>query len=253
MMVSRGPSVKLPGWVRRPPELTPQLQLDRTGASADGPDLATLQDPANDVAYKMIGGAYGVLGAEVLGQLVPRVLDEARWGIYIREAGIAWLCRELAAHLDAAALSELPRAMARSVAAHHYVHCAVEIAMTQTHGADAYLDLLAKQSPRHGGLEERLAETRFRSEALSSLDHENRQLVEGPLASLMSRTPEGRDSRSRGNIDVVVEQLNNEYALKMTAADSEFLGPGCEVPCYLVIEPHLPNRLALSIRQALIL
>jgi hypothetical protein len=250
--VSKEPSVKLPGWVRRPPELTPALNLSRTSSGGEGPDLATLQDAANDVAYKMIGGAYGVLGAEVLGQFVPRVLDEERWGIYVREAGIAWLCRELGAFLGAVALGELPYTMARSVAAHHHVHCAVEVAVTRAHGEVAYLDLLAKQSPRHGSLEEGLAELRFRWEALLSLDQENRQRLDGPLASIMLRTPEGRESTSWAELDMVVEQLNDERSVRMTAADSDLFVPGREVPCYLVVEPHLPDRLASSIRRALL-
>jgi hypothetical protein len=200
----------------------------------------------------MIGGAYGVLGAEVLGHFVPRALGEDRWGIYVREAGIAWLSRELGSHVSASALGVLPLRMARSVAAHHYVHKAVEGAVTRAHGKAAYLELLVNQSPRHGGLEERLAEMRFRSEALSSLDHEKRQRIGGPLASLMSRTPEGKDPRAPADIDVAVEQLNNEYAVKMTAADSDFVGPGHTVPCYLVLEPHLPDRLASSIRRVLL-
>jgi hypothetical protein len=249
--VSNEPSLKLPGWVQRPSDLTPLLRFDRTAEDSEGPDLGTLQDPANDVAYKMIGGAYGVLGAEVLGHFVPRGLGEERWGIYVREAGIAWLTRELGPHLRESTLPELPRRMARAVAAHHQVHCVVEAAVTRAHGKAAYLDLLVKQSPRHGALEERLAELRFRSEALTSLDHENRQLIEGPLASLMSRTPEGRDPSSPADIGVVIKQVHDEYVL-MTAPDSVFLERSDEVPCYLVIEPHLPERLASSIRRALL-
>jgi len=48
----------------------------------------------------MIGGAHGILGAEVLGHYVPRALDEQRWGIYVREAGAAWLCSQLAPQID---------------------------------------------------------------------------------------------------------------------------------------------------------
>jgi hypothetical protein len=69
--VTEPPSPKLPGWVRQPPELTPVLDVLADGGSA-GPDVSVLLDPANDVAYTMIGGAYGVLGAEVLGYYVPR-------------------------------------------------------------------------------------------------------------------------------------------------------------------------------------
>jgi hypothetical protein len=232
--------------------LTPPLRFDGAWDNSVGPDLGTLEDPANDVAYKMIGGAYGVLGAEVLGHFMPRALGEERWGIYVREAGIAWLSRELGSHVSSSALGELPLRMAQAVAAHHYVHKAVEGTVTRAHGKAAYLDLLVNQSPRHGGLEERLAELRFQSKALSGLDHEKRQRMRGPLASLMSRTPEGTDPISPADIDVAVEHLNNEYAVKMTAADSDFGGPGHTVPCHLVLEPHLPDRLASSIRRALL-
>ena len=64
--MTKAPSLKLPGWVRRPPELTPELNVLKDGGPA-GPEIGILLDPANDVAYKMIGGAFGVLGAEVLG------------------------------------------------------------------------------------------------------------------------------------------------------------------------------------------
>jgi hypothetical protein len=73
-----------------------------------------------------------------------------------------------------------------------------------------------------------------------------------PLASLMSRTPEGKDPIFPADINVALEHLNNEYAVKMTTANSDFGGPGHTVPCYLVLEPHLPDRLASSIRRALL-
>jgi hypothetical protein len=250
MIVGEGGSLKLPGWVRRPPELTPPLQLGNV-AKAAGPDLATLEEPANDVAYKMIGGAYGVLGAEVLGQFVPRVVDPKRWGVYVREAGVAWLCRELGPHLDAS-IPGLPIRMARCVAAHHYVHCAIEAAVTQAHGEAEYLDLILKQSPRHGDLEEHLAEQRFRLQALSGVDRGVSQGFDGRLADLMARTPEGRETASLADAALLVELVNDKYSLGMTAADSDFNGAGQAVPCFLVIEPHLPEPLASSIRQALL-
>jgi hypothetical protein len=250
--MSEGATVKLPGWVRRAPELTPPLDVRRTGGGPEGPDIATLQDPANDVAYKMIGGAYDVLGAEVLGQFVPRVLDAKRWGIYVREAGVAWLCRELGPHLSAASLGELPLRMARCVAAHHYVHAAVEAAVTQADGKTTYLDLLVKQSPRHDAWEERVAELRFWFEALSRLDDATRRLFEGPLSALMARTPEGRATTSRADISMLVEKLNDALSVAMTATDSDFTDHVHLVPCYLVIEPHLPEPLASSIRRALL-
>ena len=80
---------KLPGWTRRGPELTPRLNLRGTSGNTEGVDIEVFIDPANDVAYRMIGGAYGVLGAEVLGHFVLQALDADRWGIFIREAGIA--------------------------------------------------------------------------------------------------------------------------------------------------------------------
>jgi hypothetical protein len=242
----------LPGWVRRPPELTPPLRLDRSGAAANGPDLATLQDPANEVAFKMIGGAYGVLGAEVLGQFVPRAVDEQRFGVYVREAAVAWLCRELAPHIKGDSVSALPFRMARCVAAHHFVHYVVEAAVTQAHGEAAYLDLVVRHSPRHLDLEECLAEQRFLSEALSDLDLGTSQLLQGPLSVLMARAPEATDPASPANADDLLELLNTELLLGMTAADSDFHRRENSVPTFLVIEPHLPDPLAYSIRRALV-
>ena len=77
--MNKDPSPKLPGWVRRAAELTPEVNVLRVGGPA-GPGIGILLD-RNEVAYKMIGGAYGILGAEVLGHYVPRALDEQRWGI----------------------------------------------------------------------------------------------------------------------------------------------------------------------------
>jgi hypothetical protein len=250
--VSEVPLVKLPGWVRRSPELTPRLDLRSANASPDGPDIGTLQNPANDVAYKMIGGAYGVLGAEVLGQFVPRVLDQNRWGIYVREAGVAWLCWELGPHLATARLGELPLRMARSIAAHHYVHSAVEAAVSEARGEGAYHELLVSQAPRHGNSEELLAELHFRVEALSGLDRGARKALEGPLGGLMARAPEGRDMALPIDLAKVVETLNAEASLALTAADSDFTDAGDVAPTYLVIEPHLPEQLASSIRRALL-
>jgi hypothetical protein len=244
--------VKLPGWVRRSPELTPPLALSRALPGPGGPDLTTLQNPANEVAFKMIGGAYGVLGAEVLGHFVPHVLDEERWGIYVREAGVAWLCRELAPNIEGGAVGELPLRMARCVAAHHYVHGAVEAAVTRTHGKSFYLDLVVRQSPRHGSTEERLAELCFRSEALSDLDRGMRARLEGPLRALMARTVEGREATDAADLPTVVQQLNTEYSSGMTAADLDFGESGNLMPCFLVFEPHLPEQLASSIRRVLL-
>lgn len=252
MRVSEGASVKLPGWVQRPPELTPPLDISPTGARPDGPDIRTLQEPANDVAYKMIGGAYGVLGAEVLGHFVPRALDQQRWGVYVREAGVAWLCHELGPHFAAASFGQLPLRMARCVAAHHYVHCAVEDVVTQAHGKAHYLDLLVKESPRQNAWEERLADLRFRLEALTGLDPETRQVLEGPLSALLDRTPEGRATTSVTDIASVVEKLNAALSVRMTGADSNFSGTRQSAPYYLVIEPHLREPLASSLRRALL-
>ena len=228
------------------------MDLSRAPTGARGPDIATLEDPANDVAYKMIGGAYGVLGAEVLGHFVPRVLDEKRWGIYVRDAGVAWLCRELAPSVPANRLGELPQRLARAVAAHHYVHCAVEAAVIGAHGEAYYRDLLVKQSPRHGEQEERLAEMSFRAQALSGLALQTRRLWEDPVTALMARTPEGTSSTSSTAIAEIVERLNREFSLGMTAADVDFGKPGTLVPCFLVMEPHLPEPLASAIQQGLL-
>jgi hypothetical protein len=244
--------VKLPGWVRRPPYLTPLLYLGDSDLRPDGPDTSTLLDRANDVAYKMIGGAYGVLGAEVLGHFVPRVLDETRWGIYVREAGVAWLCRELAPDLTSDSGGELTRRMARCVAAHHYVHCAVEAAVLRTHGEATYLDMLVKQSPRHGVSEERLGEMRFRLEALARLDQATRRLLETPLDALMARTPEGNARTTADDVAAVIALVNTELSVEIPFAGTDLENAEDSVPTYLVMEPHLPEPLASSIRQALL-
>lgn len=228
------------------------MQLRRMNSHAAGPSLSTLLDPANDVAYKMIGGAYRVLGAEVLGHFVPRALDEDRFGIYVREAGVAWLCRELAPTLTDYGVGELPHRMARAVAAHHDVHAIVERAVSEARGTGAYLDLLARQAPRHGPSEERLAELQFQSEARSGLDHGTRQLLEGPLDELMARAPEGADKVLRATAAELVAVLNVEYSLETRAEDYVVDDLSRSVPCYLVMEPHLPEHLASEIRRALL-
>ena len=47
--MSKEPLLKLPGWVQRPPDLTPPLRFDGAWDNSVGPDLGTLEDPANDV------------------------------------------------------------------------------------------------------------------------------------------------------------------------------------------------------------
>ena len=92
-----------------------------------------------------------MLGAEVLGHFVPQALDADRWGIYIREAGIAWLCSRLAPSLvqDPGLSSGLALRLAGGVAAHHLTHHIVEEAITESRGRDQYLQILTPNMPRH--------------------------------------------------------------------------------------------------------
>jgi hypothetical protein len=250
--VNDGPPLKLPGWVSRPSELTPPLAIIQTLVRPPGPDIETLRNPANDVAYKMIGGAYGVLGAEVLGYYVPQSASQKRWGIYVREAGVAWLCRELGPHVKVTSVGGLPQRMARSITAHHNVHRVVEARFVTAHGEVAYLELLVNKSPRHSAIEEHLAELGFQLEATSGLDYQSRQQLVAPLHALMARAPEGKDPTDVADVALLVGRLNAEMSIGMTVADLDLTHSDLEMPCYLVLEPHLPQPLASAIRQALL-
>ena len=249
----QGQTPKLPGWVRRPPELTPELDVLRAGGQA-GPDTSILLDPANDVAYKMIGGAYGVLGAEVLGHCVPRVLDGTRWGIYVREAGVAWLCSQLAPQIrrHPQLQGELSLRVARGIAAHHYVHLVVEAAITEAHGKASYLELLVHHAPRHHPSEEALAEVLLRSEIAVDLDAETQDAIEAALDQVMRQTPEARNSTGENAITSLVDLVNGDLSSKVTVGEFQFRNADRPVPQYLVLEPHLPEPVATSIRQALL-
>jgi hypothetical protein len=251
--VSEAPLPKLPGWVRRPTEFTPQLNLRQASGRA-GPDISILLDPANDVAYKMIGGAYGVLGAEVLGQYVPRALDEQRWGIYVREAGVAWLCSQIAPHIDRhpKVRNELPPRLARGIAAHHYVHLAVEAAVTEDRGTARYLDLLVDRAPRHGPFEEILGELLFRSEVLLDVETEARGEMEAAVDAVIRKTPEGRGPDADRGMSAVVDLVNAGLLLTMSLAEFQLRNANQPVPQYLVLEPHLPDPVASAIRKALL-
>jgi hypothetical protein len=231
----------------------PELNVLEGGGPA-GPDIRILIDPANDVAYKMIGGAYGVLGAEVLGQYIPRALDPQRWGIYVREAGVAWLCSLVATqtYRYPKLQDDLPSRLARGVAAHHYVHLAVEVAVTATRGHTSYLDLLAEHAPRHEPSEEILAELLFRSEVVLGLEPETRRATEAAVDGVMRQTPEARSPHAGHEETTVVDLVNAGLSLNMTLADFRFRDADRPVPQYLVLEPHLPDLVASAIRKSLL-
>jgi hypothetical protein len=239
--------------VRRPPELTPVLNVLRDGGSA-GPDIGVLLDPANDVAYKMIGGAYGVLGAEVLGYYVPRGLDPQRWGIYVREAGVAWLCSRVAPQVDGhpELAGELPTRLARGIATHHYVHLVVEAAVTESRGNASYLGVLVDYAPRHEPHDEILGELLFRLEVPSGLAPETRRAMETSIDTVLRQAPDKSSLSAGTEIPAVVDHVNSVLSLNMSAGDFEFRKAAAPVPQYLVLEPHLPQPVASSIRKALL-
>jgi len=251
--VTEPPSPKLPGWVRRPPELTPVLNVLTDGGPA-GPDVSVLLDPANDVAYRMIGGAYSVLGAEVLGYYVPRALDPQRWGIYVREAAVAWLCSRLAPQVEGhpALARELPTRLARGIATHHYVHLVVEAAVTESRGNTSYLGVLVEYAPRHEPHEEILGELLFRLEVLRGLAPKTRSAMEKAIDTVLRQAPDPSGLSDGNEIPAVVDHLNSGLSLNMSPGDFEFRKATEPVPQYLVLEPHLPEPVASSIRKALL-
>jgi hypothetical protein len=239
------PGLKLPGWTRRAPELTPAVDLWSNANKGTPLDRATFLDPANAVAFKMIGGAFGVLGAEVLGHYVPVALDNDRWGVYIREAGVAWLCNQL---LDSASWDDLARPelliveLARAVATHHLVHQVVERAYAATHGGDAYLALLLANAPRHPPTEESLADTLMKAALVEVVG-------DGPILMLDNAyTSNAGDRRYRASPSELVADLSASLDLPLDVG-AFALPPDC--PQYLVMEPHLPEQTATLIRSAL--
>jgi hypothetical protein len=226
---------KLPGWTRRPAELTLAFNLRPPGPPAAGQDSSVFFDPANAVAYRMIGGAYGVLGVEVLGYYVPRALDPERWGIYVREAGVAWLGSQCGTLMDLedGRQRDVVVGLSSSIAAHHRVHFAVEQAVTDAHGRDAYLRILRAHSPRHPPAEEALADAMFRAEMPPELGEFMSPSLDGEIVDLVA---------------AVDEDLH--LTLDRAALDPLYQGSG--VPHYLVLEPHLPEATGRQVREALL-
>ena len=228
------------------------MNLWASSGSTEAVDVEVFLDSANDVAYKMIGGAYGVLGAEVLGHFVPRILDSGRWGVYVREAGIAWLCSKLAPRLtrDPRLLNGLALRLARGVAQHHMTHHVVEEAFTDSWGRDQYVEILTKNAPRHPATEEKLADALLRAEIISGLVEPSQGLVDSALSELAELPPEG--SAPRRLVAELLAELNRDLRLTMTSAEVNAAMHTLDVPHYLVLEPHLPGTTASAVREKLL-
>jgi hypothetical protein len=167
---------------------------------------------------------------------------------------VAWLCSQVVAQIDAhpELQGQLPSRVARGIAAHHYVHLAVEAAVTETRGAACYLDFLAEHAPRHEPSEELLAELLFRTEVMRGLDTKTGGAMEAAIDGVMRQAPEARNSNAGKATTTVVDLVNAGLSLEMPLAGFQFRDSNRSLPEYLVLEPHLPDPLATSIREALL-
>jgi hypothetical protein len=201
----------------------------------------------------MIGGGYGVLGAEVLGHYVPRALDSDRGGIYVREAGVAWFCSQLTSRVSADEKlgNQLVVRLARGIVAHHFVRYAVEKEITAGRGAGSYVDTLLTNAPLHPEAEEMLADRLLCSAVVAELIDPSFSLMRGILDDVLAGSPTGKLGPSRRKVSELVAEVNCDLALSMAESAVTLGFDSQDVATYLVLEPHLPERTADLVRGAL--